>query len=67
MVSTGVAGAPAAEIAVVLGKNPDLANWWVGQGVHRPFQDDSLAGTIDVLDQEMASVQTSGSVPDGES
>ena len=57
-------GQRGAEIAVVLGKNPDVVSWWVGQGVRRRLQDADFARRNDRLDQEMASVHTASNAPD---
>jgi hypothetical protein len=54
------------DIARVLGKNPDVVSWWVGQGVRRRLEDEGFATRIDALDQEMVSTQTEVSLSDKE-
>ena len=43
------------EMAAVLGKNPDVVSWWVGQGVRRRLEDAAFAERLDTLDRELAS------------
>jgi len=42
------------ELAAVLGKNPDVVSWWVGQGVRRRLEDPDFAERLDDFDREMA-------------
>jgi putative transposase len=46
------------ELARVLGKNPDVVSWWVGQGVRRRLEDASFAERIDALDRRLAKRST---------
>jgi putative transposase len=42
------------DIAAILGKNPDVVSYWVGQGVRRRLEDPDFARRLDALDRELA-------------
>jgi putative transposase len=43
-------GQRGADLARVLGKNPDVVSWWVGEGVRRRMDDEGFARDLDDLD-----------------
>ena len=38
----------------MLGKNPDVVSWWVGEGVRLRLEDSEFAHQLEDLDREMA-------------
>jgi REP element-mobilizing transposase RayT len=43
-----------AEIARVLGKNPDLVSWWVSEGARRRLNDSHFAERLDQIDEALS-------------
>jgi hypothetical protein len=44
----------------MLGKNPDVVSYWVGQGVRRRLDDPNFARRLDALDRELAESTVGG-------
>ncbi len=50
------------ELAGVLGRNPEVVSWWIGEGVRRRLAEQGFAARLDELDRALAeSVDPAGS------
>jgi hypothetical protein len=46
------------ELAKVLGTNPDVVSWWVGEGTRHRMEDEAFAAQLDELDRKLSSETT---------
>jgi hypothetical protein len=51
---------PGTELARVLGRNPEVVSWWVGEGVRQRLRDPDFARRLDDIDEALSKATTTG-------